>query len=261
MKDSLTVIILTYNEEKNIKRTLESTNGFEEIIIVDSHSKDNTKEIVNQFQNIEFHERVFDNHTNQWNFGLDKCKTNWVLSMDADYVITDALREEILNLDLDNSSYSGFNIPFKYCVDGIPLKGTILPPRLALFDKRYSRYIQDGHTQLMKTEGKIGNLKNHFLHDDRKPLSRWLWAQERYADLEVSKLLENNEKISFADKLRKKIFIAPVVIFFYCYIFKLGFLDGKRGLYYAFQRVYAELIISLKLIEESFEKDNKTKNI
>lgn len=257
----LSIVILTYNEEKNIRRTLESTTGFDKIIIVDSFSKDITKEIVNQFQNVELHERVFDNHTNQWNFGLDKCQTNWVLSIDADYIITDALREEIFNLDLDDPTYSGFNIPFKYCVDGKPLRGTILPPRLALFDKRQSRYIQDGHTQLMKTEGKVGSLKNHFLHDDRKPLSRWLWAQERYADLEVNKLLKNNGKLSFADKLRKKKFLAPIVIFFYCYIFKLGILDGKRGLYYAFQRVYAELIVSLKLIEQSFEQDDKTKII
>lgn len=254
LKDSFTIVILTYNEEQNIERTLQSTISFENIIIVDSHSKDNTKEIINQFQNTKFHERVFDNHTNQWNFGIDKCKTDWILSMDADYVITDALREEILNLDLENSNYSAFYIPFKYCINGKPLKRTILPPRLALFNKRHSRYFQDGHTQLLKTSGKIGTLKNPFLHDDRKPLKSWLWAQERYANLEVEKYREKNINLSFVDKIRRAKYFAPALTFFYCYIFKLGFLDGKRGLYYSFQRTYAELLLSLKLIERSFEE-------
>jgi hypothetical protein len=81
-------------------------------------------------------------------------------------------------------------------------------------------------------------------------LSRWLWAQDRYIQLEVQKLQKTpDHELSLGDRIRKLKLIAPFVVLFYCLILKGGILDGWRGWFYAFQRLYAELLLSLRLLE------------
>ena len=205
----ITSLILTFNEEPNIQRTLDSIKWIKNIVVIDSFSSDRTLEILKEYSNVKVFQRKFDNHTNQWNFGIEQVKTDWIISMDADYVVPQKLKDELNSIHLENSKYVAYYIPFKYCVDGKPLRATILPPRVAFFDKKFSSYVQDGHTQLLNTNGNIGEVKNHFFHDDRKPLTRWLWAQERYAKLEVEKLHKKKNKLSFADKIRKRKYLAP----------------------------------------------------
>jgi hypothetical protein len=130
------------------------------------------------------------------------------------------------------------------------LHGTILPPRQVLFRKDKSIYIDDGHTQLLQVKGKSGMLSNYIYHDDRKPLSRWLWAQDRYLVIEAKKLQQTPvSKLSLSDTIRKQKIIAPFIVLFYCLIIKGGIFDGWRGWYYAFQRVLAEIILAIRLIE------------
>ncbi len=122
-----------------------------------------------------------------------------------------------------------------------------------LFKKKEAIFIQDGHTQLLILKGKSEYLKNVVYHDDRKNLGRWLIAQNKYMDLEVIKLVNTPFKeLSLNDKIRKQIIFAPILVLFYCYILKGGFLNGFRGLFYSFQRCFAELLLSLKLIENKF---------
>ena len=191
MFEAITPLILTYNEAPNIARTLVKLDWATKIVIIDSYSTDDTLDIVKANPRVEVFQREFDTHAAQWNYGLEKVNTQWVLSLDADYVLTDTLIEEIKNLELNNTADSYF-ISFKYCVFGKPLSGTILPPRQALFKKELSTYIDDGHTQLLKVTGSHKSLENYILHDDRKPFSRWLWAQNRYMVLEAKKLTETS---------------------------------------------------------------------
>ena len=100
-------------------------------------------------------------------------------------------------------------------------------------------------------------LNNSIYHDDRKPLGRWLWAQDRYMIIEAKKLKETpSNELSFGDRLRKKKIIAPFIVLFYCLILKGGIWDGWQGWYYAFQRMLTELILAIRLIET--EENNKT---
>ena len=249
MLSKITPLILTYNESCNIKRTLAKLDWAERIVVVDSYSTDNTLDILQSYPQVEVRQRKFDTHTRQWNYGLEQIETEWVLSLDADYVLTDELIKEIKQIP-DNSVINGYFIYFKYCVFGKPLKASILPPRQALFRRSEAIYIDDGHTQLIEVKGKSDYLKNSILHDDRKPLTRWLWAQDRYMIIEAKKLMEiPKSELSFADKIRRKKIIAPLIIFFYCLILKQGILDGWRGWYYAFQRTLAEILLSIRLIE------------
>ena len=252
----ITPLILTYNESPNIARVLDQLSGYHKIVVIDSYSKDNTVEIINSYQNTVCYQRDFDNHTDQWNFGLSKVETEWVLSLDADYVITDELQQEMLDAIM-NPGYPGYYIPFKYLVFGKALGASILPPRLALFKRSSATYVQDGHTQMLKLDGDSGHLEHPIWHDDRKPLDRWLWAQTRYAELEVEKLTSKaKSELSFNDKIRKRIVLAPFLVFIYCLVLKRGLFDGWRGWFYAFQRTYAELLLSLKLIERKFLEKN-----
>jgi glycosyltransferase involved in cell wall biosynthesis len=244
----ITPLVLTYNEAPNIARTLDRLKWAKEIIIIDSYSSDETLDILNSYSQVKLCQRKFDTHTEQWNYGLAQVESDWVLSLDADYAMTDRAIAAISSLA--DSDITGYFIPFKYCVFGKPLKGTILPPRLALFRKDSATYVDDGHTQLLKLSGRSSMLDAYIEHDDRKPLSRWLWAQDRYMVIESKKLLETPDReLSWGDRLRKRKVFAPVVILVYCLIFKGGILDGWQGWYYAFQRTLAELLLAIHLIE------------
>jgi glycosyltransferase involved in cell wall biosynthesis len=249
--DYITPLILTYNEAANIERTLQHLLWATEIIVIDSLSTDATLDILNSYPQVKVHQRRFDTHATQWNFGIDQVQTEWCLSLDADYLVTPELISELERLQPPDT-IDGYFVPFKYCVFGKPLKGTILPPRQVLFRQARSAYIDDGHTQLLQVKGQSADLTNYISHDDRKPLRHWLWSQDRYAALEVKKLNNTpNNQLSLADKIRTTKILAPFIVLFYCLIFKGGILDGWRGWYYAVQRTLAELLLSIHLIEHS----------
>jgi glycosyltransferase involved in cell wall biosynthesis len=254
---AITPLILTYNEAPNLDRTLQQLTWAKQIIIIDSFSTDTTLEIAKSYPQVKVFKRKFDTHATQWNYGLEQVESKWVLSLDADYVLSHALITELAALPED-SSIDGYFIKFKYCVFGKPLKGTILPPRQALFRKDRAFYTDDGHTQLLQVKGKSATLSNYIYHDDRKSLSRWLWAQERYMLIEEKKLLETPiNELSWGDRIRRQKILAPFIILFYCLILKGGIFDGWRGWYYAFQRVLVEVLLSIHLIE--CEKKNSCK--
>jgi hypothetical protein len=103
---------------------------------------------------------------------------------------------------------------------------------------------------LLEVHGKSETLKSFINHDDRKSLSRWLWAQDRYMLIESKKLLNTpSDQLSFGDRIRKQKVIAPIVILLYCLILKGGILDGWAGWYYAWQRMLAEILLAIRLIE------------
>ena len=243
----IAVLILTYNEEDNIERTLQALDEFSEIIIVDSISTDKTQEIANRFINVRVVERPFDNLMNQWNFGHTLTNRNWILSLDADYKVSEELIKEIKETDLHLDAYYA---PFRYCIQGTPLRGSTLPPRPVLYDKRKCSYLQDGHAQLLQIPGKSESFKNPIYHDDRKSLHRWLMSQNNYADQEIHKLVHEKQNAEGADRLRMKTILSPFFVFIYTLVIKGSLLNGRKGVYYALQRMYAELLFLLKRLDD-----------
>ncbi len=249
MLEHITPLVLTYNEASNIDRVLQKLGWAKQIIAIDSFSTDETLNILKSYPQVVVFQRKFDTHALQWNYGIEQVQTDWVLSLDADYCLSEELIEEMKRLE-SGSDLDSYFIRFKYCVFGKPLRGTLLPPRQSLFRKDKAIYVDDGHTQLLQAKGKSEQLSGYIYHDDRKSLGRWLWAQDRYMLIEVAKLLETVEhELSWGDRIRKLKILAPFVILFYCLILKGGILDGWRGWYYAFQRVLAEMILAVRLIE------------
>ena len=258
--DQITPLILTFNEEANISRTLAGLSWARRIVVVDSFSTDATLELLGKHPQVEVIYRPFDSHASQWNAGLDQVHSEWVLSLDSDYLLNNRLVDEIrLTLASRNSSEppaEGYAIPFRYCVYGKPLRGTVLPPRIALFRRDAGRYVDDGHTQDLVLRGACGTLSSPILHDDRKPLSRWLWAQERYLKLEVLKLRATPKaQLSRADRLRRGKLLAPFAVLFLCLVVKRGLLDGWRGWFYALQRTYVEMLLCMMLIDADWSGD------
>ncbi len=249
MLDQITPLILTYNEAPNIGRNLEKLYWARDVVVVDSFSNDETLETISRFAKVRVVQRRFDGFANQCNFGLTEVKTDWVLSLDADYIITEEFIAELNRLELGNE-VSGFRSHFKYCINGNVIRSGIYPPVVVLFKREQSIYLEDGHAHRVSVKGQIKDLHSSILHDDRKPLSRWFQSQQQYTKLEAQKLLRTNAgDLGWTDRLRRLKIFAPLAVVFYCLIIRGGILDGWPGFYYAFQRMIAELMLSLELLE------------
>jgi hypothetical protein len=248
----ITVLLLTFNEEANIARTLSALQWAPRILAIDSGSTDRTLELLADEPTVTIRHRPFDSFADQCNFGLDLIMTEWVLSLDADYVVTPALAEEISGCFQPSKPqlFAGFAIPFRYCIAGKPLRGTLLPPRICLYRTAGARYRNDGHGHRVDVPGKVGRLSHPILHDDRKPLERWLASQQRYLAIETRKLQATPwAQLSTADRLRLKTPLAPLAAMVLCLFVNGGILDGWQGWTYAFQRCYAEILLKLMLLE------------
>ena len=247
---SLTALVLTYNEQENIRRNLEALVWVPRVIVVDSFSNDQTLEITRSFSNVQVFQRVFDTYANQRNSGLDRIDAEWVLTLDADYVLTAELQEEIKRLE-PASDLAVYWAEFDYCIFGRPLRASIYPPRVALFRTKRARYVDEGHSEQLRVKGKLAKLKGKIWHDDRKPLSRWFQSQERYSEIEATYLLgAKSEELNRADRIRKKwLIVAPMGMSIYLLLLRGLIFDGWNGWYYAFQRTVAEMMLSLRLLE------------
>jgi glycosyltransferase involved in cell wall biosynthesis len=249
---SITPLILTYNEAPNIDRTLQQLVWAKEIIIIDSYSTDETLSIVAAYPQARVIQHQFESFASQCNFGLSQIKSEWVLSIDADYVMSQESIDEIESLSNLNDT-DAYLIPFKYCVYGKPLRGTLYPARKVLYRTNKGAYENDGHAHRVIINGTVRSLTHCIYHDDRKPLSRWLWAQDRYMVIEAKKLLATPDReLSWGDRIRKRKIFAPFIILIYCLILKGGILDGWQGCYYAFQRTLAELLLAIHIIEAEY---------
>ncbi len=251
---SLTALVLTYNEQENLRRNLEALIWVPKVIVVDSFSNNQTLEIARSFPNVQVVQRVFDTYANQRNAGLDRIDTEWVLTLDADYVLTAELQEEIKRLEPE-SDLAVYWAEFDYCIFGRPLRASIYPPRVALFRTKRARYVDEGHSEQLRVKGKLAKLKGKIWHDDRKPLSRWFQSQDRYSEIEATYLLgAKSEELNRADRIRKKwLIVAPMGMPIYLLLVRGLIFDGWNGWYYAFQRTVAEMMLSLRLLEHKLK--------
>jgi glycosyltransferase involved in cell wall biosynthesis len=254
MFGQITPLLLTFNEAPNIRRTLEKLTWAKEIVVVDSFSTDETLEILKSFPQTRVIQRKFDTFASQCNFGLQQIKTEWVLSLDADYILSDELKDELEKFE-PTSDVAGYRAKFIYCVYGRPLRTSLYPPRTVLYRKSNANYRDEGHGHRIQIEGKVISLRGTILHDDRKPLERWLVEQNKYTLIEAKMLTTTPPaQLNFPDRLRRRIVLAPPLIFLYTLFGKGLILDGWQGWFYVFQRTLAEIILSLKLIENRLKK-------
>jgi len=227
----------------------------ERIVVVDSGSEDGTLSILDDYPQVEVFNHSFTDFASQCNYGLDQVKTPWVLSLDADYELSDALVSELRSLDA-GEEIGGFRANFVYRIYGRSLRGSLYPPRVVLYRRSGALYHNEGHGHRVSVSGSVRPLSGPIFHDDRKPLSRWFASQQRYAHEEAKYLLNcSRSDLSRVDRLRLAAWIAPIGVAVYTLFVKRCLLDGWAGWFYVLQRVLAEMMLVLEILDQRLRRN------
>ena len=236
MRQTLSVAMIAMNEEANLPRTLETVRWADEIIVVDSGSRDRTIEIAQSFgAKTTYH--AFGGHGEQKNVALDLCSSDWTLLLDADEPLTPELQQEIRQLLACEGGheppYGAYWIPRLNLIFGRWMRhGGFYPDRkLRLFRRGVARLSEGvGPHSTPQFQGPRGKLKHDMLHYAYPDLNIYLEHMNRYSS-EIALLLEKRGRISrsLAAFLWNGV-ANPAATFIYNYFFRLGFLDGREGL-------------------------------
>jgi glycosyltransferase involved in cell wall biosynthesis len=249
---SLSVILITKNEEANLKDCLESVSFADEIIVVDSQSSDKTQEIARSFgAKLEI--------TSDWpgfgpqkNRALNLATQDWVLSIDADERVTPELKQEILTAIASPNAADCYAIPRSswYCGRFMKHSGWY-PDYVDRLFKRGSAKFSDHlvHERLLPT-GSSGKLNNHFLHYSYRDFSQVLKKVDVYSSAAAQQAFKQGKKGGLGEAL-----IHGFWAFFRTYVLRRGFLDGKHGLALAISNAATSYYKYLKLWQLHNKKD------
>jgi len=284
MKPNLSVILMTFNEEKNLSQALNSLEEWgADVFILDSGSTDNTISIAEQY-NCKVFTNTFENYAKQRNYALDNLPvaSEWVLFLDADEWLTEELKEEITTVTNRKVSEDGFYLKRRMIWMGKWIKRGYYPIWiLRLF--RYGKGCCEDRqvNEHIVVAGEVGYLSNDFIHEDKKPTSEWAEKHIRYANREAEeefKRRRNIEQKEIEVKLlgsqaerkrwirykiwnRLPLFLRPFMFFFYRYFLSGGFIDGKAALiYHLLHALWFPMLIDIRVWELEREL-KKEKNV
>lgn len=285
-KLDLTVIILTMNEEKNIKRSICSVKDIaKRVLVIDSGSTDSTVDIAEKCGAEVIEHKPFINYATQFNWGLNNTgiNTKWVLRLDADEQITAELAREIKDnlIEHDHDNVNGFEVCCRIIFMGKWIRhGGVYPliiPRLFRYGYgKVEARKMDEHTLI---EGKVLRLKNDLVHYDFKGLHEWIDKHNKYSVRECQDYFERNSKnegqlkgkIVGNQRQRKRflkngiyynlpMFWRAWVYYIYRYYLRLGFLDGKEGKIFCFLQAYwYRFLVDAKIYEIELRSGENTK--
>jgi len=229
MKTQLSVTIITLNEEANIRRTLESVRWADEIVVLDSGSTDRTVSICREFTDKVVHQDWLG-FGKQKNAAIDRATGDWVLSLDADEPIEPELAEEIRTIIASANAFDGYKIPRKTFFLGAWIRhgGWYPDYNLRLFRKGKGRFEERVVNEAVKVNGTVGTTVHAILHYAYPDLSSYLASINKYSSLAVDVMAEKG--IPRRKTSAVHILLRPVLTFILKYFFRLGFLDGKRGI-------------------------------
>jgi len=247
----ITAIVITLNEEANLARALESLAWADEIIIVDSQSRDRTVEIARRFT-----ERVivrqWPGYSAQKNFAASQASHDWIFSLDADEEVSADLRREIESLkraaEPAEAAYEMSRLTF-YLGRWIRHSGWYPDWKVRLYDRRRARWVGDFVHEGLAVDGAVARLTGDLLHFTVRDASEHHLRIDRYTTLAADQARAQGKQASIAS-----IIFSPALTFIRSYVFKLGFLDGLQG--YAIARFAAHYVFlkNLKLRELSNRK-------
>jgi glycosyltransferase involved in cell wall biosynthesis len=230
----ITATIITLNEERNIARAIESLRCCDEILIVDSGSVDRTIELA---QNLGA--RVVDAHwrgyAGQKNWAAEQATHDWVLSLDADEALSEALEAEIWSLKKSGPRHDGYTMPrlARYLGRWIMHSGWYPDRKVRLYDRRKGRWVGDFVHESVRVEGRVGHLDANLLHFTCESLSEHIKTMERYTTLAAQELAARRVGVPLSRML-----LSPACTFLKTYLVQRGFLDGAEGLTIAYMAAF-----------------------
>jgi len=277
----VSVLIITYNEEANIARCLESLRWAGEVFVVDSFSTDRTVEIA-KAMGAKVYVHPFEGYARQRNWALDNLpiSNQWVLFLDADEQIPPPLAEQIRRVaSSPDSHYAGYYLNRRFYFLGRWLKHGGLSPSwiLRLFRRQAGRYEDREVNEHVLLTGPAGRLDEPFDHRDNRPLSAWIERHDAYSDLEAEEYFSERFRGGYeasipaslwgAQPERKRwiklhlwnrlpLLLRPFLFLLRNYFLKGGFLDGREGfIYHVLWSFWVRFLIDAKIIEREIRNE------
>lgn len=248
--NNVTVIILTFNEEKHIENAIKSAKWASKVIVLDSCSTDSTK-LKAQQMGAEVFQREFDNFSSQKNFALTLSTTKWVFFLDADERFTRELEREV-KVILNSPKHVAYMVMFDHYFMGkkINYSGWASDSTTRLVNKEFCKFEGDVHEKIV-TKQSIGKLHNKIRHYTYKNIKSHITKYNNYAFIAGKEKAKMRKKVTFFDVSAR-----PAFRFFKHFIIQKGFLDGSAGYHIAVQEaitVYYKYLIAKRLQVELTE--------
>lgn len=247
-KHKITAAIITLNEEQNIARTLEKLTWCDEIVVVDSHSTDKTVEICESF-NAKVYLKEFNGYGQQKRYLVSQCTHDWVLSLDADEVLSDELIEEIQKeFSKEELPYNAYFLNRRHVYLGKIFKYGYLKntPILRLFNRKEGNFSDKRVHETVHFTGKKGRFKNYFYHFTANSIEQISYKKNRYATLVSEEYFEKKKRVNFAYLLFKY----PLA-FVKEYFVRRNFLNGYEGYVWSVYMAEYSVLKYLKLIQKN----------
>jgi len=222
----ITATIITYNEERNLARAIESLRCADEIVVVDSASTDRTVELAQKL-GARVIETVWRGYAKQKNFAAEQASNDWILSLDADESLSEALEAEIWRLKKAGPRFEAYTMPrmARYLGRWIRHSGWYPDRKVRLYDRRKAEWVGEYVHESVRAKGSVGHLDSNLLHFTCDSLSEHIKTMDRYTTLAAEQLIEARRQVSWG-----RLIFEPPWTFFNTYFLKQGFLDGVEGL-------------------------------
>jgi glycosyltransferase involved in cell wall biosynthesis len=236
MKISATII--TLNEQGNIARAIESLRCCDEVIVVDSGSQDRTIEIAAKL-GARIVETNWMGYAAQKNFAAEQASNDWILSLDADEALSEALEAELWQLKKSGPRYDAYTFPrmAQYLGRWILHSGWYPDRKVRLYDRRKARWVGKYVHESVEVTGSIGRLEYNLLHYTIDSLSQHLRTMDRYTTLAAEEIVAERRPIGWPELI-----LDPPWTFFRTYVLKAGFLDGWEGLIIAYMAAFYNFV-------------------
>jgi glycosyltransferase involved in cell wall biosynthesis len=254
MKKSISAVLITMNEEERIKPCLESVKWVDEIIVVDSFSTDRTVEICRGYTDKIF-QKEMKGFGEQKQFAVEKAASDWILSLDADEVITEELRDEVKGVLKGETEFNGFKIFRKNIYIGRPIRycGWYVPI-IRLFKRGKGRFNEKKVHEEIIVDGRVGLLKGELLHNTYKDISHQLKKIDSFTAYDADELIKKGIVIKPSNCLWYLIF-KPIARFLQKFILQKGIFEGAHGFILSVNAAMVVFINYVKL----WEKQQKNK--
>ena len=222
----ISAAIITYNEERNISRALESLRCCDEVVVVDSGSTDRTVELAEKL-GARVIESNWRGYAGQKNYASSQCEYDWVMSLDADEALSEALEGEIWQIKKNGPQFDAYTMPrlAQYLGRWILHSGWYPDRKVRLFDRRKAKWVGNYVHEAVVVEGSLGHLKSNILHFTCHSLSEHLSTMDRYTTLAAEQIVDQKTHVGWT-----QLAVNPAWTFFKSYVLQLGFLDGMEGL-------------------------------